>query len=98
MDALFSDTLTALGALAEMAIVAAKRALAAAGLDAADVDLILYGSCSSDEQVPNAASGVQTAIGAKKAAAMDINTACTSFLYSISTATAMIRTGSRSGS
>ena len=77
----------------EMAIVAAKRALAAAALDPSDVDLILYGSCSSDEQVPNSASGVQTAIGAKKAAAMDINTACTSFLYSLTTATAMIRTG-----
>jgi 3-oxoacyl-[acyl-carrier-protein] synthase-3 len=77
----------------EMAVVAAQRALAAASLDPADVDLILYGSCSSDEQVPNSASGVQTAIGAKKAAAMDINTACTSFLYSLSTATAMIRTG-----
>ena len=77
----------------EMAVVAAKRALAAANLDPADVDLILYGSCSNDEQVPNSASGVQTAIGAKKAASMDINTACTSFLYSLSTATAMIRTG-----
>ncbi|MGQ0532010.1 MAG: ketoacyl-ACP synthase III [Caulobacteraceae bacterium] len=77
----------------EMAVVAAKRALACAGVDAADVDLIVYGSCSNDEQVPNSASGVQAAIGASKAAAMDINTACTSFLYSLSTATAMIRTG-----
>ncbi|MDX2273923.1 MAG: ketoacyl-ACP synthase III [Hyphomonadaceae bacterium] len=77
----------------EMAVVAARRALAAAALDPSDVDLILYGSCSPDEQVPNAASGVQTAIGAKKAAAMDVNTACTSFLYALTTATAMIRTG-----
>ncbi|PZO48100.1 MAG: 3-oxoacyl-ACP synthase [Alphaproteobacteria bacterium] len=77
----------------EMAVVAAKRALACAGLDAKDVDLIVYGSCSNDEQVPNSASGVQAAIGATKAASMDVNTACTSFLYSLSTATAMIRTG-----
>lgn len=77
----------------EMAVVAAKRALACAGLDAQDIDLIVYGSCSNDEQVPNTASGVQVAIGATKAAAMDVNTACTSFLYSLSTATAMIRTG-----
>jgi 3-oxoacyl-[acyl-carrier-protein] synthase-3 len=77
----------------EMAVVAAKRALACAGLDAADVDLIVYGSCSNDEQVPNTASGVQVAIGAKRAASMDLNTACTSFLYSLSTATALIRTG-----
>jgi len=78
---------------AEMAVVAAKRALACAGLDAKDVELIVYGSCSNDEQVPNTSSGVQAAIGATKAASMDVNTACTSFLYSLSTATAMIRTG-----
>ena len=77
----------------EMATVASRRALACAGLEAADLDLVIYGSCSNDEQVPNSASGVQLALGAKRAAAMDVNTACTSFLYSLSTATAMIRTG-----
>ena len=78
----------------EMATVAARQALACAGLDPSRVDLIVYGSCSHDEQVPNSASGVQAALGATRAAAMDINTACTSFLYSLSTATAMVRTGS----
>jgi 3-oxoacyl-[acyl-carrier-protein] synthase-3 len=76
-----------------MATVAAQRALACAGLAATDVDLIVYGSCSNDEQVPNSASGVQAALGASRAAAMDLNTACTSFLYGLSTASAMIRTG-----
>src|SRR5215831_9455884 len=52
-----------------MATVAAQRALACAGLEAADVDLIIYGSCSNDEQVPNSASGVQAALGAQHAAA-----------------------------
>lgn len=77
----------------ELATLASRRALACAGLDGADVDLIVYGSCSNEEQVPNSASGVQMALGAKRAASMDVNTACTSFLYSLSTATAMIRTG-----
>jgi 3-oxoacyl-[acyl-carrier-protein] synthase-3 len=77
----------------ELARVASLRALACAGLAAADLDLIVYGSCSNDEQVPNSASGVQLAIGASAAAAMDVNTACTSFLYGLSTATALIRTG-----
>jgi len=77
----------------DLAILAAKRALACAGLDGADLDLIVYGSCSNDEQVPNTASAVQFALGAKRAASMDVNTACTSFLYSLSTATALIRTG-----
>ena len=77
----------------ELAHVAAARALACAGLDAADVELIVYGSCSNDETVPNSASGVQVRLGATRAASMDINTACTSFLYGLSTATALVRTG-----
>jgi 3-oxoacyl-[acyl-carrier-protein] synthase III len=79
--------------LEEMAHVAAARALAAAGMDGADIDLIVFGTCSFDDQVPNMASGTQARIGAHHAAAMDVNTACTSFLYGLSTATAMIRTG-----
>lgn len=77
----------------ELATVAAARAIACAGLTPADVDLIVYGSCSYDEQVPNSASGVQVALGASNAAAMDVNTACTSFLYGLTSASAMIRTG-----
>ena len=73
--------------------IAAARALACAGLDARDVDLIVLGTVSADEHVPNTASGVQILLGANNAAAMDINTACTSFLYGLSSATAMVRTG-----
>jgi 3-oxoacyl-[acyl-carrier-protein] synthase-3 len=76
-----------------LAHVAAARALACAGMEANELDLILYGSCSFDEHVPNCASGIQVKLGAKNAAAMDINTACTSFLYGLSTATAMIKSG-----
>ncbi|MBV8876707.1 MAG: beta-ketoacyl-ACP synthase 3, partial [Gammaproteobacteria bacterium] len=79
--------------LGELAYVAAARALAAAGLAGNAIELIVFGSCSYDDQVPNMASGVQLRIGAHAAAALDINTACTSFLYGLSTATAMIRTG-----
>lgn len=77
----------------EMSTVAASRALACAGITAADVDLIIYGGVSNDELVPNSASGVQVALGATKAASMDINTACTSFCYGLATATGMIRSG-----
>jgi 3-oxoacyl-[acyl-carrier-protein] synthase-3 len=77
----------------ELAHVASARALACAGLDAKDLELVVFGSCSNDEAVPNSASGLQFKLGADRAAAMDVNTACTSFLYSLSTATAMIRTG-----
>ncbi len=77
----------------EMAHVAGARALACAGLSADKLELIVYGSCTNDEQVPNSASGVQYRLGALNAASMDVDTACTSFLYGLSTATAMIRTG-----
>ncbi len=77
----------------ELSTVAASRALACAGLDAADVDLIIYGGVSNEELCPNTSSGVQLALGAHKAAAMDLNTACTSFCYGLAVATGMIRTG-----
>ena len=77
----------------ELAIVAAERALACAGLRGEDIDLVIYGSCSNDETVPNSASGVQQRIGATRAAAFDVNTACTSFMYGLSVGTSMVRTG-----
>ena len=78
--------------LEELGYVAAARALAAAGLPGSRVELIVFGTCSHDDQVPNMASGLQVRIGAQPAAAFDINTACTSFLYGLSAATALIRT------
>ena len=51
--------------LEEMAYVSSMRALAAAGLDPADVELIVIGTCSFDDQVPNQASGLQVRLGAK---------------------------------
>jgi 3-oxoacyl-[acyl-carrier-protein] synthase-3 len=79
--------------MGELAYVACSRALAAAALEGREVELIVFGTCSHDDQVPNMASGVQARIGASAAAAMDVNTACTSFSYGLSTASAMIRTG-----
>ena len=80
--------------LGDLAHVAAARALACAGLSADAVDLIIVGSTLGDELAPNVASGVQRRLGALNAACMDLNTACTSFLYGLSTATALVRTAS----
>jgi 3-oxoacyl-[acyl-carrier-protein] synthase-3 len=77
----------------ELATVAVEGALACAGLTGPEVELIVFGSVSNEEQCPNSASAVQLAIGATRAAAMDVNTACTSFCYGLATATAMIRSG-----
>ena len=77
----------------ELAITAARRAIACAGMRGEAIDLVIYGSCSNDETVPNSASGVQQQIGATRAAAFDVNTACTSFMYGLSIGTSMIRSG-----
>ncbi len=77
----------------ELAITAARRAIACAGLNPADIDLVIYGSCSNDETVPNSASGVQQRIGATQAAAFDVNTACTSFMYGLTIGSSMIKSG-----
>jgi 3-oxoacyl-[acyl-carrier-protein] synthase-3 len=79
--------------LGDLAHVAAARALACAGLSPEAVDLIVVGSTLGDEVAPNVASGVQLRLGAARAASMDVNTACTSFLYGLSAATALVRTG-----
>lgn len=79
--------------VSELAHVAAARALAAAGRQPGDVELIIFGSTTFDEMCPNAASHVQQLLGAGNAACMDLNTACTSGMYGLTVATAMIRSG-----
>ena len=79
--------------LTELGEVAARRALAAAGIGPDEVELIVFGTTSFDDQAPNQASAIQQRLGAANAASMDVNTACTSFLYAWSTANALIRTG-----
>ena len=80
--------------VSDLAHIASARALATAGKCADDVDLIIFGSCTFDQIVPNSASRVQQLLGADNAACMDLNTACTSGMYALSVATAMIKTGS----
>ncbi|HET7824528.1 MAG TPA: ketoacyl-ACP synthase III [Anaeromyxobacter sp.] len=79
--------------MGELVLVAAARALACAGIRGEALDLVIVGSTIGDEIAPNVASGIQHRLGARSAAAVDLNTACTSFLYGLSTATALIRTG-----
>ncbi|MDA1371308.1 MAG: ketoacyl-ACP synthase III [Proteobacteria bacterium] len=77
----------------DMALVAARRALAAADLDPSELDLILLGSLTNDSLCPNTASLIQDALGARNCASIDINSACTGFLYGLHIGTNLIRTG-----
>ena len=77
---------------AEMATGAARRALAAADLEATDVDAILVATCSADRAVPSAASYVQRALGGL-GVTMDLNAACSGFIYALSVANGLMAAG-----
>lgn len=79
--------------LESLAASAAGDALKDAGIDAAEVDLVLVGTTSSEEMSPHAAPMVAADIGAKGAGAMDVSAACTGFLASLTMAAGMVETG-----
>jgi len=80
-------------ATSDIAAIAAKEALENAKLKPEDLDLIIIGTITPDMQFPATACLVQAKIGAKNAAAFDISAACSGFIYAISVAEALIRTG-----
>ena len=66
--------------LSDLAALAGARALADAGVDPADVDLLVVATTTQDEITPNTAPLVATELGAVNAAAFDIGAACTAFV------------------
>jgi 3-oxoacyl-[acyl-carrier-protein] synthase-3 len=78
----------------EMATLAGRRALAAAGLEPSDIDYILVATCTPDRFIPATACYVQAQLGAFNAAATDTNAACTGFIYGLNLANGLIATGS----
>jgi 3-oxoacyl-[acyl-carrier-protein] synthase III len=79
--------------LSEFAARAGANALSRAGVDPADVDLVLVATLTQDELMPNAAPIVAHAVGADRAGAIDLGAACTGFLSGLSLAAAQIETG-----
>lgn len=77
----------------EMGAVAGAHALAAAGLEPTDIDLILVATCSPDRLIPAAAAYVQDRLGAGNAAVMDLNAACSGFVYGLTVGSSMITAG-----
>jgi len=77
----------------DLATRAAERALAAAGVAASDVDMVLVGTVSSDMLFPSTSCIVQNNLGAGKAAASDLSAACTGFLYGLHLADGLIQSG-----
>ena len=77
----------------DIGLQAAQKALADAGVRADEIDLIVVGTCTPDMPLPSTACFLQKKLGARNAFAMDVNAACSGFLYSLSTADALIRAG-----
>jgi 3-oxoacyl-[acyl-carrier-protein] synthase-3 len=75
------------------AVRAARQAIERARLDPADIDLLLCATVTPDQILPSTGCIVQAELGATNAAAMDIVAACSGFLYGVSLADSMIKTG-----
>jgi 3-oxoacyl-[acyl-carrier-protein] synthase-3 len=79
--------------LFEFAAAAGAEALAEAGVDAAEVDLIVLATTSNEELMPAAAPRVAAVLGATNAACYDLGAACTGFLSAVSVACGQIESG-----
>ena len=77
----------------DMAEHAARAALAAAGREPSEVDLIVVGSCTPDLIFPNAGVMLQARLGNFGSPALGVEAACSSFLYALSMADKFIRSG-----
>jgi 3-oxoacyl-[acyl-carrier-protein] synthase-3 len=80
----------------DLGVEAAKNALQAAGLQASDIDLIIVATSTPDMVFPSAACILQNKLGIAGCAAFDVQAVCSGFVYALSVADAMIKTGSAS--
>ncbi len=80
-------------ATSDMATKAAVQAMAVAGLHAGDIDLIVVATCTPDHVMPATASIVQDRLGMLNAGAMDLNAACSGFVYALATGAAQVESG-----
>lgn len=80
-------------ATSDLAVPAGERALEAAGVAPSDVELIICCTTTPDHLFPATGCLIQHRIGAKNAAAFDVNAACSGFVYGLAVATAFIRSG-----
>ncbi len=79
--------------VADMAVHAGGKALAASGLSPADVDLVIVATCTPEVQIPNTAATVATRLGIVAPGAYDMNAACAGFCYGLANAADAVRTG-----
>jgi len=78
---------------ASLGLEAARRAMADAGVGPEDIDLIVVGTCTPDKVFPSTACIIQRRLGVKGCGALDVNAACSGFLYGLDLADRYVRTG-----
>jgi 3-oxoacyl-[acyl-carrier-protein] synthase-3 len=76
-----------------LACRAAQRALEMAGKTPQDLDQILYATCTPDTLIPSSACWLQTKLGARRASALDVNAACSGFVYGLGVAEQYLKAG-----
>jgi 3-oxoacyl-[acyl-carrier-protein] synthase-3 len=77
----------------DMAIAAAREALAAAGVDAQSIDLIVLATSTPDNTFPASAVQIQAGLGLTRGAAFDLQAVCSGFVFGLATVDGLIRTG-----
>jgi 3-oxoacyl-[acyl-carrier-protein] synthase-3 len=78
---------------ASLAVEAARRALDHAAVEPEDIDLIVLATATPDQTFPSSATKVQATLGIKDCIAFDVHAVCTGFLYALSVADSMLRSG-----
>jgi 3-oxoacyl-[acyl-carrier-protein] synthase-3 len=76
-----------------LSVNAARDALAVAGLDPADLDLVIVATCTPDYPLPATSVLVATELGATRAAGFDLQAACSGFIYAYAAGTSFVRSG-----
>jgi len=80
----------------DLAVEASRQALASAGVDASQIDLIILATSTPDMVFPSTACIVQRKLGIQGCAAFDVQAVCSGFVYALTIADSMIRTGAAS--
>ena len=83
-------------AVSDLALIASRRALEAADCDPRDIDLIIVATSTPDMVFPSSASILQAKLGVAGCAAFDVQAVCSGFVYALTVADSMIKTGAAS--
>ena len=78
----------------DLGLAAARNALAAAGMDAQDIDLIVLATSTPDRTFPASATTIQDKLGIRHGAAFDLQAVCSGFVFALATADKFLRSGS----